>query len=231
MRYLATLVGALLATWQASADTTAGRDAFQVGDYGTAAREWSEAARAGEADAQYGLAWCLQFGKGVGQDTATAAYWYEKAARQGHADAAYAMGLLSENGDGVTKDFAQALAWYTAAARFGVNPEAEYAVARLYQRGLGSLRDDEAAMRWFRRAADHGHPAAQYVLGAAYELGWGVPANAGTAYYWYSLADRAGPAKLRNYDPTFDAAAAVARLRPRLPDYELRRIDERLRAP
>ena len=46
----------------------------------------------------------------------------------------------------------------------------------------------ERALVLYRRAAEQGDPVAQYQLGLMYEIGEGVPADAGEAEYWYGQA-------------------------------------------
>lgn len=46
----------------------------------------------------------------------------------------------------------------------------------------------ERALALYRRAAEQGDPVAQYQLGLMYEIGEGVPADAGEAEYWYGQA-------------------------------------------
>ena len=41
-------------------------------------------------------------------------------------------------------------------------------------RGLGVPRDQTQAAAWYSKAADQGHPVAQYNLGVIYERGQGV---------------------------------------------------------
>ena len=50
----------------------------------------------GEAEAQFNLAQCYDYGYGVPKDKAEAANWYRKAAEQGHGEAAEALKRLSE---------------------------------------------------------------------------------------------------------------------------------------
>jgi len=50
------------------ADFTAGKKAFDIGDYATAATEWKAAANDGDPAAQYWLRWLYENGRGVDKD-------------------------------------------------------------------------------------------------------------------------------------------------------------------
>jgi len=59
-----------------------------------------------------------------------------------------------------------------------------------YLRGevsMFSQEDYAEALAWWRQAADAGSTEAQYILGAAYRDGDGVPQNHVLAYAWFSL--------------------------------------------
>jgi len=55
-------------------------------------------AEAGDNDAQFMLALCLQAGSGIEADELTARHWFSKAAGQGHAEAAFILGILYPSG-------------------------------------------------------------------------------------------------------------------------------------
>jgi TPR repeat protein len=81
--------------------------------------ETKELAMAGDAEAQYVLAYCFQFGNHVEQDTAKAVNWYIRSALQGHMRAQHNLGYLYMNGRGVEKDLKQAYAWGLLSAENG----------------------------------------------------------------------------------------------------------------
>ena len=62
----------------------------------------------------------------------------------------------------------------------------------MYGKGEGVERDDVEAFHWYRKAAESGHPNAQFNLGVIYAKGRGVPANIEEAKIWYKLADEQG---------------------------------------
>ena len=49
-------------------------------------------------------------------------------------------------------------------------------------------QDDAQAVAWYRKAADQGHAAAQFNLGAMYDNGRGVPQDYVEAHKWVNLA-------------------------------------------
>jgi Sel1 repeat-containing protein len=91
-------------------------EAYNRGDYATAAKELRTEAGKGNSLAQSKLGWLYANGKGVPQDYTQARQWYEKAAAQGYAQAQTNLGMLYYNGDGVPQDYVQARQWYEKAA-------------------------------------------------------------------------------------------------------------------
>jgi len=69
------------------ADFQAGLDAFQKGDYITAAKEWRPLAEQGVPIAQFNLGLLYLDGHGVPQSDAEAANWFRRAAEQDYAPA------------------------------------------------------------------------------------------------------------------------------------------------
>ena len=57
-----------------------------------------------------------------------------------------------------------------------------------HQFKIGNKVDYDQAASWYRRAADQGHSMAQYLMGARYYFGEGVPRNKINAYVYWSLA-------------------------------------------
>ena len=101
------------------ADFAAGLEAYDAGDFETAAAEWRPLAEAGSAEAQVALADLYHNGLGVPADTAAAARWYRRAAAQGDAVAQLNLGDFYSRGRGVARDLAEAYAWLTLAAAQG----------------------------------------------------------------------------------------------------------------
>jgi TPR repeat protein len=77
----------------------------------------------------------------------------------------------------------------------GGNAEAQYMMGRwnanpLEGQAAGITPDIREAAKWFRKAADQGHPEAQYNLGLAYANGQGVARDNVQALTWMNLAAR-----------------------------------------
>jgi len=85
-----------------------------------AAASFEQAAKQGNADAQYQLGLMYETGQGVAQDYRRAAQWYEKAALQGHAQAQYQLGNLYREGLGVEESLIEAEQWWQRAAAQGI---------------------------------------------------------------------------------------------------------------
>ncbi len=77
----------------------------------------------------------------------------------------------------------------------GGNAEAQYMMGcwnanPLEGQAAGIKPDIREAAKWFRKAADQGHPEAQYNLGLAYANGQGVAQDNIQALMWMNLAAR-----------------------------------------
>jgi uncharacterized protein len=124
------------------ADVKAGVDAWSLGNYPAAVREWDQDAARGDADAEFNLAQAYKLGKGVPQDLAKAESLFGKAAAQGHIQAADNYGLLRfQRGDR-----AGALPYIQAAAGRG-DARAQYLL------GLSHFNGDIAPKDWVRAYA------------------------------------------------------------------------------
>lgn len=163
------------------------------GSYRGSARWFSQAARGGNALAEFNLGVLYDKGLGVDRNESQAARWYRKAAQQGFADAQYNLASLYEHGLGVAQDRQEAVRWYRAAAEQGL-ARAEYALGVLYHTGMGVTPNDAAAMRWLRAGAEHNVAAAQYDLAVLFETGSGVDRDEAKALYWYRNAAEQGMA-------------------------------------
>src|SRR5262249_27173500 len=53
-------------------------------------------------------------------------------------------------------------------------------------------RDFMKARDWYKKAADQGNLEAQYNLGEMYRVGRGIPQDIEQAYFWLTVASRAG---------------------------------------
>lgn len=149
-----TALGATLLASSAYADTKAGVDAYNAGDYNRAVAEWRPAAIAGDPDAQYNLGQAYKLGRGVTRDLDQALYWYKRAADQSppHQKAQAMYGLLLIQRPGKS---AEAMPYVQAAAANGM-PLAQFALGVAYNNGDGVPRDNVKAYAYITLASQAG---------------------------------------------------------------------------
>ena len=80
----------------AKADMAAGREAFARGEFDRAEAEWSDAARAGDPEAEFGLGEIYEQGR---SDYRQAEYWYTRASEHGSIQAKYRLALIALAGN------------------------------------------------------------------------------------------------------------------------------------
>lgn len=110
---------AFIAAIPTLADFQAGVDAFQKGDYATAAKEWRPLAEGGDPIAQFNLGLLYLDGHGVPQSPAEAASWFRRAAEQDYVPAQHNLGAMYGTGQGVKRDLIQAYKWLNICAAKG----------------------------------------------------------------------------------------------------------------
>jgi TPR repeat protein len=160
--------GAILFSFTASAQTTAGIQAYNSSGpirraqtqlilvpNAEVVKSERRAAERGDASAQFKLALRYDVGQGVPQNSAEAVKWLRRAADQDFVKAQFNLGCMYDNGQGISQNHAE-------------------------------------AAKWFRKAAEHGYASAQKNLGAKYGTGQGVPQNYIEAYVWSSVAAISG---------------------------------------
>jgi cell division septation protein DedD len=160
-----TLIGAaalsllVIAGAPALADTKAGVDAWNRGDYVTAVAEWRKAAIAGDPDAQFNLAQAYKLGRGVPVDLPMAESWYRKAALQGHPQAEdnYGLALFQE---GKRDD---AVPWLEKAVARG-EPRAQLVLGTMLFNGDAVPRDWVRAYALLLRSSAAGLPQGSQTL-------------------------------------------------------------------
>jgi TPR repeat protein len=136
------LAPALLLAHPAMADVKTGVDAWSLGDFPAAVREWQPLADKGDADAQFNLGQAYKLGRGVPQDLTRAEMLYAKAAAQGHMQAGDNYGLLLfQRGQ-----HAAALPYIRNAANRG-DPRSQYLL------GLAYFNADSVSKDWVRAYA------------------------------------------------------------------------------
>ena len=135
-------------------------EAFQAGDYQTARQEWQDAAKDGDAFAQYNLGYLYDLGLGVAADKGKAAKWYRLAAEQNHSPALFNLAAMFVNGEGVRQDYVLAYMLFDLAAaedadaRFERDDLANYMAPVEIARGSRLAREARrgALQKYLRRA-------------------------------------------------------------------------------
>ena len=199
VRFLGVLVVVLAAlSMPASAGMVEAEQAYSQGDYQTAFTEYLAEAEAGNADAQYELAFLYFDGLGTKQSYDDAAKWFLAAAEQGHADAQFQYSEMLYWGDGMAVDLKQSAYWTRQAAEQG-HAEAQFALGSMYYAGEGVPYDLTESARWTLMAAEQGHMDAQYEMGWVYYLGEGAEVNMAESIRWLKAAAEQG-----HYDAPYD---------------------------
>lgn len=147
-----------------------GKAAGKRGDFGEAAREFTEAARAGHARAQLAMGLLHAAGLGVNQNNAEAAQWFTRAAENGNAHAQYNLGLMLLVGIGIERNEHDGVRWLRAAAKMRL-PQAQSDLGALHFFGRDHEVGFAEALSWLEAAALRGHPLAQLNLAGAYLTG------------------------------------------------------------
>jgi TPR repeat protein len=170
-----------------SDDFEQGKKLYDAGKFAEALPLLTDAAVAGNADAQLHIGYIYDCGKGVPQSYTKAAEWYQKAADQGNGRAQLSLGYMYREGQGVPKNDTKSAEWYQKAADQG-NVVAQLYLGYMYGHGQGVPKNDTKAAEWYQKAADQGNATAQLNLGNLYDAGEGVPKNDTKAVEWYQKA-------------------------------------------
>lgn len=116
-------------------------------------------ARQGDAESQYLLAYCFQFGKAVDQSYTIAIVWYKKSALQGHMPSQHNLGYLYMTGRGVEQDYVRAYTWALLAAENGNDTMKKALVYKLSeaQKLAGELGAEQMKYQMKTQQADAKH--------------------------------------------------------------------------
>lgn|GEM_PF-1085326 len=144
---------ALLIVQAAHADFNEGFSAYEKGDYETALKEWTPAAKTGDPYAQHMLGFLYAHGRGVPINPEKTVELWTIAAEQGFAPAQYTLGSLYRKGLGVNRNQDEAVKWISRAADSG-HPDAQYAFGMMHAVGDGVLQDLSMSFMWLSLAAE-----------------------------------------------------------------------------
>jgi len=152
----------------------AGTQAYKAGDYSQALGTFAQAARRGDADAQFSLGVLYFEGKAVPQDLAQSKRWFLAAAQQGHIHAQFNLGNAYMFGRGVAMDPEKAAHWWRRAALKG-SPNACYNLSTYYLERDNTAAERELGIAWLRAAANRGWEKARINLQTILEPLYGEP--------------------------------------------------------
>ena len=164
--------------------------------------ETIQAAKSGDAEAQYMLAKMHMSGDGVLKSNARAFDWCLRAARQEKdGDAMFDVAEMYRLGNGTAKNFAEARKWYVAANSwsFDGHPEARDRLGIMYRDGLGVSRDLDYAYELFCHAGFHGSDDAMFNAGMMELSGEGATQNIESAMTWIVQATHGEHQRARQF--------------------------------
>jgi len=199
--------------------------------------EWAtKAADRNHARAQCLLGICRAMGLGIDQDTSVMLYWLHKSADLRDVGGLYYLAQCYEKGWGVAQNLQTALYFYAEAANLGdaVSKKKTKELTKLidaankeytaeeieewFEKGEEYyFGDDETepnykeAIKWYRKAANTGHPDAQFSLGYCYLNGLGVATDEDVACKWLKkAAEQKHPEAVYNLGTCFEQGSGVA---------------------
>ena len=146
-----------------------------------------------DAQVQYYIGYCTQFGLGTDKNEGKAIGWYQISSAKGNAMAQYRLGFCYELGIGTAIDLEKAFKWYKASAEGG-DADGQYNVGDMYEYGKGVEKNLKEAFRWYKAAAENGNPMAQNKLGCCYDNGTGIEENGFESLRWFKAAAEQGDA-------------------------------------
>ncbi len=120
-----------------------------------------DAAKAGDATAQFQIAHLFQQGDPIEKDLTESIFWFTKSFEGGNTDAGYRLGLIYCFEDGFKNT---QLANYYFEKVAANNSEAAYNLAVNYYTGHGGAVDMDAAKKWFLVAEKGGYAVATHML-------------------------------------------------------------------
>lgn len=140
-----------------------------------------DAAKAGNAQAEFELGCLLSTGEYVSQNTSEAFRLFLESAKQGYSNAQYKVGMAYFNGEGVPKDQKEGLAWMYLAIADGapisvcqsmegsLGKEASEAAKMRSQELISTLSNDAREFLNLKTKASDGDPETEYKLGLCYK--------------------------------------------------------------
>lgn len=69
----------------------------------------------------------------------------------------------------------------------------------MYEAGQGISRDTAKAFEWYQKAAEQGHPQAEFKVASFYDMGVSIPVDKDSAMEWYLKAKKDGVAEAESH--------------------------------
>ena len=157
----------------------------------------TEAARLGDAAAQYTLAHSFEKGIDVEKNLQKALEFYTLAAQQGNPVAQKCMGNFYYFGIAVEKNLSKAVEFFTTSAKQG-NADAQTNLGNCYKNGTGVERDVDKAVELYMQASLQNNAVAQFMLGCCNAKGIGLAKNDKKAFEFYKSAAKQNHAQAQN---------------------------------
>jgi uncharacterized protein len=146
----------------ASAGVPEGLIAYRAGNYALAIQELAEAAKTGNAEAQFLTGTSYASAKPPLKDLERAKSWLKKAAEQQYSQAYYWLGNVHMFQSG-TRDEVKAAPWYGKAAERG-HPEAQFLLGMILFSSKTVPQDRTEAYKWIALAARGGSHLAKHTM-------------------------------------------------------------------
>lgn len=130
-----------------------GDSLYRQGNFVEAAKAYQLSAAAGNAEAQFNLAYAYYNGEGIERNYTSAAMWFKRAAKQNFAKAQYNLAYCYMNGRGVPRDYDKAASLLIQSADNNYK-RAQLTLADCYSKGILVEQDEEEGHRWKMIAED-----------------------------------------------------------------------------
>jgi len=165
-----------------------------------------KSARQGNKQAQYYLAYCLKYGKGIQTDTTAAFHWLNaatayKTEEKKDPKALSLLAMMHFHGEGTIQNNEKAFYYFNEAAKLKY-PEAINNVAHCYEKGFGTKKNYEEAIKKYQEAIKYNYIPALHNLGMCYIHGYGVPQDNKEALKYIQQAARKGFAESQYFVAT-----------------------------
>lgn len=118
---------------------------------------YEQAAKLGDAEAQYNYAFALEAGGAEVKDVKLANEWFLKSAQQNYPEAELKLAYNYGTGNGLPQDYKQAFYWTHRCAEQG-DPECMYNIISCYQEGLGTQKNTDSMIYWLVALATSPNP-------------------------------------------------------------------------